>query len=91
MLKKCIRLKTTALCEKLVNNRIVDRLDICGLFPDFQYCFRSSRSTADPLTVVSDGIARAFNRSGTAQAVAIDISKVLTVFDMLIKLKCYGI
>ena len=50
--------------EKLVNNRIVGHLDKCGLFSDFQYGFRSSRSTADLLTVVSDRIARAFNRSG---------------------------
>ena len=33
--------------EKLVNNRIVDHLEKCGLFSDFQYGFRSSRSTAD--------------------------------------------
>ena len=50
--------------EKLVNNRIVDYLEKCGLFPDFQYGFRSSRSTTDLLTVVFDRIARAFNRSG---------------------------
>ena len=50
--------------EKLVNNRIVDHLEKYGLFSDFQYGFRSSRSTADLLTVVSDRIARAFNRSG---------------------------
>ena len=61
--------------EKLVNNRIVDHLEKCGLFSDFQYCFRSSRSTADFLTVVSVRIARAFNRSGTTRAVALDISK----------------
>ena len=48
--------------EKLVNNRIVDHLENCGLFSDFQYGFRSSRSTADLLTVKSDRIARAFNR-----------------------------
>ena len=64
--------------EKLVNNRIVDHLEKCGLFSDFQYGFRSSRSTADLLTVVSDRIARAFNRSGATQAVALDIS---TAFD----------
>ena len=46
--------------EKLVNNRIVDHLEKCGLYSDFQYGFRSSRSTADLLTVVSDRIARAF-------------------------------
>ena len=60
--------------EKLVNNRIVDHLEKCGLFSDFQYGFRSSRSTADLLTVVSDRIARAFNRSGATRAVALDIS-----------------
>ena len=62
---------------KLVNDRIVDHLEICDLFSDFQYGFRSSRSTADLLTVVSDRIARAFNRSGATQAVALDISKAL--------------
>ena len=60
---------------KLVNNRIVDHLDKCGLFSDFQYSFRSSQSTADLLTVASDRIARAFNRSGATRAVALDISK----------------
>ena len=30
--------------EKLVNNRIVNHLKKCGLFPDFQYGFRSSHS-----------------------------------------------
>ena len=28
--------------EKLVNNKIVDHLEKCGLFSDFQYGFRSS-------------------------------------------------
>ena len=80
--------------EKLVNNRIVDHLEKCGLFSDFQYGFRSSRSTADLLTVVSDRIARAFNRSGATRVVALDISKA---FDrvwhagLLHKLKSYGI
>ena len=48
--------------KKLVNNRIASHLEKYGLFSDFQYGFRSSRSTADLLTVVSDRIARAFNR-----------------------------
>ena len=38
----------------------MDHLETGGLFSDFQYGFRSSRSTADLLTVVSDRIARAF-------------------------------
>ena len=45
--------------EKLVNNRIVDHLEKCGLFSDFQYGFRSSQSTSDLLIVVSDRNARA--------------------------------
>ena len=43
-------------------------------FSDFQYVFWCSQSTAD-LTIVSDRIARAFNRPGATQAVALDISK----------------
>ena len=80
--------------EKLINNRIVDHLEKCDLFSDFQYGFRSSRSTADLLTVVPDRIARGFNRSGAARAVALDISKA---FDrvwhagLLHKLTSYGI
>ena len=80
--------------EKLVNDRIVDHLENCGLFSDFQYGFRSCRSTADLLTVVSDRIARAFNRSGATRAVALDISKA---FDrvwhagLVHKLKSYGV
>ena len=80
--------------DKLINNRIVDHLEKCGLFSDFQYGFRPSRSTADLLTVVSDRIARAFNRSRAIQAVALDLSKT---FDrawhagLLHRLKSYGI
>ena len=80
--------------EKLVNNRIVDHLEKCGLFSNFQYAFRSSRSTADLLTVVSDRIARAFNKSGAAGAVALDISKAFERVwhpGLLHKLRCYGI
>ena len=75
MLGKGLVLNTTALLvfflylvkvfEKLVNNRIVDHLEKCGLFSNFQYGFRTCRSTADLLTVVSDRI----NRSGATQAV----------------------
>ena len=63
-------------------------------FSDFQYDFRSSRSIADLLTVLSGGIARAFNRSGTTQAMGLNLSKV---FDrvwhagLLHKIKSYGI
>ena len=57
--------------ETLVNNRIVNHLEKCGLFSDFQHGFRSTRSTADLLTVVSDRIARAFNRSVATRAIAV--------------------
>ena len=80
--------------EKLVNNRIFDHPEKCGLFSDFQYGFRSSQSTADLLTVVSDRIARAFNRSGAIQAAALDISKVFYGVwhaGLLNKLRSYGI
>ena len=80
--------------EKLVNNRIVDHLEKCGLFSDFQYGFRSSRSTADLLTVVSDRITRAFNRSGATRAVALDICNAFERVwhaGLLHKLKSYGI
>ena len=77
--------------EKLVNIRIVDHLEKCGLFSDFQYGFRSSRSTADLLTVVSDRIVRPFNRSGATPAVALDISKAFDRVWHAGKLKSYGI
>ena len=56
---------------------IVDDLEKCGLFSDFQYGFRSSRLTADLLTVVSDRIAAVIDRSRTTQAVELDISKAV--------------
>ena len=50
--------------DKLVNNKILEQREMCFFF-HFQYGFRSSQSTADLLIVVSDRIARAFNRPGT--------------------------
>ena len=61
--------------EKLVNIKLVDHLEKCGLFSDFQYGFRSSQSTGNRLTDVSDRIARAFNRCGATQPPALDISQ----------------
>ena len=49
--------------EKLANNRIVDHLEKCGLFSNFQYGFRFSRSTTVLLTFASDRIASIFNSS----------------------------
>ena len=59
-----------------------------------QYGFRSSGSTADLLTVVSDRIVRAFNRSVATQALALDISKAFNRVwhvGLLHKLRSYGI
>ena len=66
--------------EKLRNNGIVDHLEKCGLFSDFQYGCRSSRSTADLLAVVSYRIARACNRTGATRAVALNIWFGVLVF-----------
>ena len=61
-------------------------------FSSFHYGFRSSRSTADLLTVVSDRTARAFNRSGATRAVALDIAlDRVWHAGLLQKLKSYGI
>ena len=78
--------------EKHVNNRIVDHQE--KFFSDFQYGFRSSWSTADLLTVVSDRIARAFNMSGATRTVALEISKAFhRVWHavLLHKFRSYGI
>ena len=70
--------------EKLVNNRIVDQLEKCGLFSDFQYGFRSSRSTADLLTVVSDRIARALTGLGLLELWHLIYPRLLIGFGMLV-------
>ena len=80
--------------EKLVTSRILNHLEKCSLFSVFQYDFRSSQSITDLMMVVSDSTARAFNRFGATQAVALDICKA---FDrvwyagLLHKRKSYGI
>ena len=76
--------------EKLVNSRIVDHLEKCFFW--FPVWFRSFWSTADPLTVVSNRIAGAFNRA--TWAVALDIAKVFNRVwhgGLIHKLKFYGI
>ena len=65
------------------------------LFSDFHYGFSSSGLTANLLTVVSDRIARAFNRSvPSCRAVAVDTSKTFERVrhgGLLHKIKAYGI
>ena len=65
-----------------------------ALCSDFQYGFRSSRSSEDALTVAFDRIARDFNCSGAARAVALDLSKSFEKVwhaGLLHNLKFYGI
>ena len=72
---------------------IIDHLEKCGLLSDFQYGFKSSWSTGNLLTVVSDRIARVFNRSGATWAVALDISKAFDRgwhYGLLHKFRSYG-
>ena len=82
------------LFERLINNRLVQHLEATNLFTDFQYGFRSARSTADLLTVITERIYRSLDNNGGAQAVALDISKA---FDkvwhagLLHKLASYGV
>ena len=72
MLGKGLQLKSTTrlvfflwLVKSFKNLQIIkifEHLENCGLFSNFQYSCRSSQLTADLLTVVSDRIARAFDR-----------------------------
>ena len=80
--------------EKFINDKLVRHLESVGLLSDFQYGFRSSRSTADLLTLVTERIARTLNLSGATWALTLDISKA---FDrvwhngLLHKLRAYGV
>ena len=97
---KGLQLKTTAplvfflwLVKSLKNLQIIGLLIIVAFFY-FQYGSRSSQSTADLLTVVSDRTARSFNRSWATEAVALDIFKALDRAQhvgLLHKLKSYEI
>ena len=62
--------------------KLLEWLQHFRMYFKHSYGFRSSRSTTDLLTIVSDRIATAFNRSGATQSVAFDISKA--GFDMLV-------
>ena len=84
MLRRVLHLKSRPVClisvvsktfKKLLNNRLADHLVKFCLFSNFQYGFRSSRSTADLLTVESDRIAKLVNRFGDSSAEAVDVFK----------------
>ena len=80
--------------EKLVINRIVDRLEKCSLFSDFQYGFRSFQSTADLLTSVSDRMVRVLLSLGLLELWHLIYPRLLIGFwhaGLLHKLKLYGI
>ena len=84
----------TKVFEKYVNKKLTGYLDKYGLSSDFRYGFKSSQWTADLLTIVSESIARAFNRSGATRQVALDISKAFHRVwhtGLLHKLNSYGI
>ena len=63
---------------------LVDHLEDCGIFSNFNYGFRSSQSTEDLLTAITDRIARIFDSSGNNRTVELDLSKALSGFSMLV-------
>lgn len=69
--------------QNLINNRLADHHKKYGIFSNFQYDNRFSRSAADLLTFVTIRIARTRNRSGTAGAAALTIFKA---FDRILHL-----
>ena len=88
---KKVEERSTAENSALLNKRVIDQLEKCGLFSDFQYGFRSSQSTSDLLTVVS---ARAINNSWAIRAVAVDIFEAFNRVwhaGLFQKLKSHGI
>ena len=93
--KQCQKNKTNPTEQHCENHSLGLEQDLekHGLFSDFKYAFRSSQSPVDLLTVASDRIARALNRSGATQTVAFNISKAFDrVFHagLLHELKSYG-
>ena len=74
----CWKISSVVPVFKEVGERSLQLLKKRGLFSDFQYGFRSSRSTAHLLTVASATIATSFNRSVAAGAVA--LGRVLAGF-----------
>ena len=82
LFNKCLKKSCFLGCWKV--SSVVPVFKNCDLFSDFQYGFRSSRSTADLLTVVSDRIARAFNRSGLLELWHLIYPRLLTGFGMLV-------
>ena len=59
----------------LINNKLVDHLEKYSSCLIPVYGFKSSRSSADILTIVADRIDRVFKMSDVNQAGALEISK----------------
>ena len=57
-------------------------------FSDSQYGFRSSQSTPDVLTVVSNRLARAFSRCGATQADHVIFNIAIYADDTTLYSKC---
>ena len=82
------------LLESVINKRVIQHLTKNHLLCDEQYGFRSSRSTADVLTVITHRVSQALDEGFMTRAVALDISKA---FDkvwhrgLLLKLSKNGI
>ena len=63
------------LLESVINKRVTKHLMKNHLLCDEQYGFRSSRSTADVLTVITHRVSGALDEGFMTRAVALDISK----------------
>ena len=56
--------------ESFINDSLIKHLDSTGLFSDLQYGFRTLRSTADILTVLSECIYNSLDAGGETRAIA---------------------
>ena len=63
------------LFESVINKAVISHLDKNKLLSDNQYGFRSSRSTADILTVITHRVSEALDKGRETRTVALDISK----------------
>ena len=80
--------------KKVVNDSLADDLEKCGFFSDFQYGVKSSRSTADLLTIYLIGLLGLLIGLGLLELLHVKYSSLSTGFGLLVslrKLKSYGI
>ena len=64
--------------EKFSNNRFLNHIKKCGLFPKFQHGFKSSQSIAALLPDISNRTCRGFTRFRAAQPIALDTYNTFT-------------